>query len=91
MGLKKKQKGNFKSSTYDKSNKGIQDNITKGGVSKRRGDMINADESLKDDRNKETPRLTKAKKIKLKKKTVSKIPNRYQTGGFLEPSIENID
>jgi len=53
--------------------------------------MVNADEDLKEERNKKNPRLTKAKKIKLKKKTVAKIPNRYQTGGFLEDPISNID
>ena len=83
--------GALNTSTYNKSNKGIQDNITKGGVNKRRGEMINADEELKDDRNNKKPRLTKVKKVKLKKKIVSKIPNSYQGGGFLEPGIENID
>tara|TARA_R110002096_G_scaffold9145_2_gene36710 strand:+ start:1174 stop:1629 length:456 start_codon:yes stop_codon:yes gene_type:complete len=87
-----KQKGGaLNSSTYNKSNKGIQDNITKGGVNKRRGEMINADEELKDDRNNKKPRLTKVKKVKLKKKIVSKIPNIYQSGGFLEPGTESID
>ena len=92
---KKKQLGGkveaLTTSTYNKSNKGIQDNITKGEVSKRRGDMVNDDEELKDDRNNKNPRLTKAKTVKLKKKTVAKIPIRYQSGGFLEPGIENID
>ena len=83
--------GALNTSTYNKSNKGIQDNITKGGVNKRRGEMINADEELKDDRNNKKPRLTKVKKVKLKKKIVSKIPNIYQSGGFLEPGTESID
>ena len=77
--------GALNTSTYNKSNK------TKGGVNKRRGEMINSDEELKDDRNNKKPRLTKVKKVKLKKKIVSKIPNSYQGGGFLEPGIENID
>lgn len=92
MALRKKQKGGaLNTSTYNKSNKGIQANIAKGSVGYRKGVMVNADEDLKEERNKKNPRLTKAKKIKLKKKTVAKIPNRYQTGGFLEDPISNID
>ena len=86
MALRKKQKGGaLNTSTYNKSNKGIQNNMSKGSVNYRKGVMVNEDPNLKEGRNTNSPYLSKAKKINLGKKTVASIPTRYQIGGQLNP------
>lgn len=95
-------KDNKKISTYDKSNKQIQDNMSKGAEERRRGNMLDNDPSLKKKFKKpsskkrlfqeEVPITVKPKKVKkIPNPTKTPIPKRYQLGGFIEPGIENID
>jgi hypothetical protein len=87
-----------KSSTYDKSNKGIQDNMSKGAKERRRGKMLDNDADLKSkfkSSQKSRTLIQKEAVISVPKKTVKSIPNTTKKkkvrGRFLEPKIESID
>ena len=92
-----------KSTTYNKSNKGIQSNISKGAKERRRGQMLDNDPGLKSkfkSSQESKTLIQKEAKISVPKKVIKSVPNPTKKkklkkskvqGKFLEPKIENID